>query len=208
MTRFLNAKYQDAEALSGRAISVAERLPERDDIDLAVIYSNHGDALSKIDAARAALQWALRDYDAHEPRDRPAVLEARERWGRFLIEHPRGAEDDAAAHEALHRVLADAQAAARYTAAARAHADLAQLALHRGDAAAAVDEVDIAARALREIQSDYDVRIDDELLLIKSEALAAPRRLPEARPRRNRHWRRHCAMTPLRARVCDAPARR
>jgi len=248
MTRFLNAEYQDAEALSGRAISVAERLAERDDSDLAVIYSNHGDALSKlgrfsdaegaydraadlarrtsgeqygtywralglhasmlylhgdreralamlesmlaaipsdwkattddtfareayaacltlegrsaeavplletalqvltarprhdydlrrlqsilgdaydaagrIDAARAALQWALRDYDAHEPRDRPAVLEARERWGRFLIEHPRGAE---------------------------------------GDAAAAVDEVDIAARALREIQSDYDVRID------------------------------------------------
>ena len=83
----LEGRSAEAVPLLETALQVLTARP-RHDYDLRRLQSILGDAYGaagRIDAARAALQWALRDYDAHEPRDRPAVLEALERWGRFLI---------------------------------------------------------------------------------------------------------------------------
>ena len=155
------------------------------DYDLRYLQLRLGEAYEQtdqIDAARASLQSAFQEYESHEPRGRPSVLEAQERWARFLIDHPRDAKDLETAVEVLHGVLIDAQRYGTFTvAAARAHIDLAQLALNRNRADDALGEVELAASALKEIRSLFDVRIKDELLLIKSEALAALNRLAEAR---------------------------
>ena len=43
-----DADYPESANLNERAIKVEEKLADRDDADLAVIYSNYGDALSKL----------------------------------------------------------------------------------------------------------------------------------------------------------------
>ena len=145
---------------------------------LGVAYRNVG----RFAQARDALAWALRDYESHEPADRPVVLEAQEQWGRLLLDHPRSAEDSAAARAALGRVIAAGGRTAAYTTAlAEAHADLARDWLRLGKTADAGREMTAAESALRRIKAEYDVRIADELLLLKGEILAAQGRLPEAR---------------------------
>ncbi len=140
------------------------------------------DAVGRTDDARSSLQAALEDYAAHEPGSRPAALEARERWARFLIDHPRGAQDEADARATLSGLLKDAASSARYTAApARAQADLAKLELRRADAAAAFQRIQFAEAALRDIQAVYDVRVAEEILLMRAEVLVALQRIPEAR---------------------------
>jgi eukaryotic-like serine/threonine-protein kinase len=132
------------------------------------------EGVGRVDEARDALQWALRDYEAHEPVDRPGVLEARVRWGSFLLQHPRGADDQAAAQAALGRVIADAGAAGRYTpAVAEAHMSLARLALRAGRVADARREVDAAEQALKEMRATYDVRLRDQLSQLKIATAAA-----------------------------------
>ena len=140
------------------------------------------DAVGRHEEARASLQLALGDYDAHEPHDRPEVLEVRERWAHVLLEYPRDDADMAAARDSLERVLTEGAAAAPHTAAlALAHEDLAQMALNSGQASAALQELQRAESALGRITAVYDVRIADDILLLRAEALAALRRLPEAR---------------------------
>jgi serine/threonine protein kinase/tetratricopeptide (TPR) repeat protein len=157
----------------------------RHDYDLRHAHLLLGDAYDgagRIDEARQALQWALHDYESSEPHSRPSVVESRERWARFLLDHPRTLADASAARTELNRVLVDAIAAAPYTTAlAEAHADLARMALNDGHAAAALSELSAAETALSRVKSVYDVRIADDLLLQKSEVLTALRRLPEAR---------------------------
>lgn len=174
----------EAVPLLEAALKVLAARP-RHDYDLRRLQSLLGNAyeeVARIDDARTALQWALQDYDTHESHGRPGVLEARERWARFLIDHPRGAGDAASANEALRQVLVDARAAAAYTVAvARTHADLARQALKSGHAADALKEANAADAALRQVRSVHDVRIEDEVMLVKSEALAAQQRLTEAR---------------------------
>ena len=75
----------------------------------------HTMRVGRTDDARQALQWSLHDYETNEPANRPGVLEARERWARFLLDHPRSEDDTAAAHADLKRVLADGAAASAYT---------------------------------------------------------------------------------------------
>jgi serine/threonine protein kinase/tetratricopeptide (TPR) repeat protein len=157
----------------------------RHDYDQRRVRQQLGDAYEgagRIDEAREALQSALRDYESNEPNARPGVVESRERWARFLLEHPRGSDDLAAARTALNDVLADGIAVAPYTTAlALAHADLAGIALNDGHAAAALRELTASESALGRVKSVYDVRIADDLVLLRSQILAALHRLPEAR---------------------------
>jgi serine/threonine protein kinase/tetratricopeptide (TPR) repeat protein len=149
---------------------------------LQMLLADAYEQIGRLDAARSSLQWALEDYEAHEPRGRPSVLEAQERWARFLIDHPRDPTDLDAAGKVLGRVVEDAQPVSRYTVArARAHIDLARLALADSRPDAGLLESDAAATALRDVQSVHDVRIEDDVVLVRAEALARLHRLPEAR---------------------------
>jgi len=136
----------------------------------------------RIDAARASLQAAVQDYEAHEPRGRPALLEAQEHWARFLIDHPQDAAEPDTAARLLQGVLVDAGPFGAFTVAvARARIDLARLALNRHRSGDALEEAERAADALRQVRSLHDVRLEDELTLVRSEALAALDRPDEAR---------------------------
>ena len=174
----------EAVPLLEAALEVLKERPqhEYDVRNLQLLLGDAYEQTGRIDAARSSLQSALRDYEAHEPHARPSVLEAQERWARFLIDHPRDAADLETADRELQGVLLDAQSSGAFTvAAARARIDLARLALSRSRYDDAQRETDRAADALRQVRSLYDVRIEDELLCIKSEALAALNRLPDAR---------------------------
>ena len=157
----------------------------RHDYDLRhvrLLLGNAYDGAGRIDEARDALQWVLSDYESNEPNGRPGVVESRERWARFLLDHPHGGDDLAVARAALSRVLTDGIAVAPYTTAlAEAHADLARMALNEGHAEAALSELNAAESALSRVKSVYDVRVADDLVLLNSEILTALRRLPEAR---------------------------
>ena len=174
----------EAVPLLEAALNVVSEHPQHD-YDLRHLQLLLGDAYdqtARIDAARSSLLSADHDYETHEPHGHPAVVEARERWARFLIDHPRDATDLETAARVLHGVLVDAQPVGTYTvAAARAHVDLAQLALNRNRSDEALYETQLAADALRQVRSLYDVRLEDEVMLIKSEVLAALGHLPEAR---------------------------
>jgi tetratricopeptide (TPR) repeat protein len=174
----------EAVPLLEAALKVLTEHPQHD-YDLRHLQLLLGDAYEqtgRIDSARASLQSAVQDYETHEPHGRPSVVEAEERWARFLIDHPRDATDLDMAPRVLRGVLVDAQPVGTFTvAAARAHLDLAQLALKRNRSDDALYETELAADALRQVRSLYDVRLEDEVMLIKSEALAALGHLPDAR---------------------------
>lgn len=184
--RFLTYDGRAAEAVPvlEAALKVLTAKP-RHDYDLRETHLWLGDAydaVGRIDDARQALQWSLHDYETNQPANRPGVLEARERWARFLLDHPRSEEDTAAAHAHLKRVLADGAATSTYTVAlVQAHGDLAHAALNAGQAAAALAELGAAKVELSRVKSVYDVRIADDLTLLQSSILAAMHRLPEAR---------------------------
>jgi tetratricopeptide (TPR) repeat protein len=96
-----------------------------------------------------------------------AVLGARERWARFLLDHG----DIAAASVELQDILRIAGDDARAPV-AMAHSDLARVALSRGDTRTALDE---SKRALALLERDaglYDVRIGPALWRIHATALA------------------------------------
>jgi eukaryotic-like serine/threonine-protein kinase len=174
----------DAIPLLEAALTVMTARPQHE-YDLRHLNLRLGEAYEqtgRIDAARAAFQSAFQDYETHEPHGRPSLVEAQERWARFLIDHPREATDLETSVKVLQGVLVDAQRFGPFTvAAARAHIDLAQLALNRKQYDDALQETELAAGALRQVRSLHDVRIEDELLLAKSEALASLSRLPDAR---------------------------
>jgi serine/threonine-protein kinase len=149
---------------------------------LRLLLADAYEQTGRIDAARSALQSAVEEYTAHEPRGRPSVVEAQERWARFLIDHPRDDTDLNTAIKVLGGVLLDAEHFSAYTVAAgRAHLDLARLALNAKRPEDALQEADMAAGVMRQVRSLYDVRIEDERILIKSAALAALNRLADAR---------------------------
>ena len=132
--------------------------------------------------ARPLFRLALDDAAGHLRPGHPAVLEVRERWARFLLDHPDAPQDEATARAALTQVIADGGPPARYTpAVALAHADLAMLALRGADLAAATAQMRAAKASLAQVQAVYDVRIGDELQLLESEVLAAKRQTDEAR---------------------------
>ncbi len=174
----------EAVPLLEAALQVLTERPQHD-YDLRQLRLLLGDAYEqtgRIDVARSSLESAFKEYVMREPPGRPSVVEAQERWARFLIDHPRDAADLETAARVLHEVLVDAQAFGIFTvAAARAHLDLAQSALNLNRPDDALHETELAANALRQVRSLYDVRLEDELILIKSEALAALNHLPEAR---------------------------
>ncbi len=174
----------EAVPLLEAGLKVLTERPQHD-YDLRHLQLLLGDAYEqtgRIDAARSSLQSAVEDYETHEPHGRPSVLEAQERWARFLIDHPRDGTDLETAARVLHRVLVDAQPVGAFTVApARAHVDLAQLALKQKRSDDALYETELAADVLRQVRSVYDVRLEDQLMLVKSEALAALEHLPEAR---------------------------
>jgi tetratricopeptide (TPR) repeat protein len=174
----------EAVPLLEAALKVLTERPQHD-YDLRHLRLRLGDAYEQtgwIDSARSSLQSAVQDYETHEPRGRPSVVEAQERWARFLIEHPREATDVETSVGLLQNVLADAQEFGAFTVApARAHIDLARVELHRNQPDHALLETELAESALRKVRSLYDVRIKDDLLLIKSEALAALNHVSDAR---------------------------
>jgi tetratricopeptide (TPR) repeat protein len=174
----------EAVPLLEAALKVRTERPQHD-YDLRRLQLRLGDAYEQtgqIDAARSSLQSALQDYEAHEAHGRPSVVEAQERWARFLIDHPREGTDPETSDRVLQGVLVGARQFGTFTVAeARAHIDLARLALNRDQPDHALQETELADRALREVQSLYDVRIEDDLLLIKSEALAALNDASDAR---------------------------
>lgn len=184
--RFLTEDGRAAEAvpLLESALKVLTARP-RHDYDLRetqLWLGNAYEAVGRTDDARQALQWSLHDFETNQPANRPGVLEARERWARFLLDHPRSEEDTAVAYANLKRVLADGAATSAYTVAlVQAHADLARAALHGGQAAAALAEFEAAEHELSQVRCVHDVRIADDLELLHSSILAAMQRLPEAR---------------------------
>jgi hypothetical protein len=52
LNRYQEAQYEAAATLNSRAVEVAKSIPDHDDMDLALIYANQGDVLSKLAACR------------------------------------------------------------------------------------------------------------------------------------------------------------
>lgn len=174
----------EAVPMMEKALRIVTERP-RHDYDLRHASTLLGDAYEgagRASDARPLLRLALDDAAGHLRPGHPAVLEVRERWARFLLDHPDAPQDEATARAALTQVIADGGPPARYTpAVALAHADLAMLALRGADLAAATAQMRAAKASLAQVQAVYDVRIGDELQLLESEVLAAKRQTDEAR---------------------------
>ncbi|HKC24269.1 MAG TPA: serine/threonine-protein kinase, partial [Thermoanaerobaculia bacterium] len=108
------------------------------DYDLREVRKELGDAYDGAGRpadARTMLKTSRDDYVAKEAPDSEWALKARERWGRFLLEHTRPGEADFRdAETELRDVLAKA-ARQPWAVTALAHGDLARLALARSDTA-------------------------------------------------------------------------
>jgi tetratricopeptide (TPR) repeat protein len=133
------------------------------------------DQVGRTDEARAALHAARDEWVRYGVPDGEFTLGARERWARFLLEHG-DLEGAQAECTTLLRVAADAPSAP----AAAAQADLARVALLRGDARAA-DQ--LSARAMQTIEAarqGYDVRMRTDIWLTRGEILLANGQKPQA----------------------------
>jgi serine/threonine-protein kinase len=131
-----------------------------------LILGDAYDRVGRIDDARTMIKASLDERIAKEPADGRTVLDARERWGRFLLDRN---DLDGAEHE-FREVLAQ-QHGRHIVIAALAEGDLARLALARGDVAVALEQSQRAVTAFDQVLGRRDVRSGPQLWLIRSAAL-------------------------------------
>jgi tetratricopeptide (TPR) repeat protein len=137
-----------------------------------------GDAYDKAGRtaeARGLLQAARDEWVRYGVPAGPQTLVARERWARFLLEH---GDADAATTEL--RTILQLAGDAKLGALAMAHADLARIALARGDSAAADTESAAAMHMLDAATPGYDVRNRPDVWMARAEVLLARGHKPQA----------------------------
>jgi serine/threonine-protein kinase len=141
------------------------------DFELSRLGLTLGDAYARAgraEDARRELMAALEARIASDSPDFQPLLAARERWGRFLL-----AQGDTAAAEAqFHEVLAQSHGHA-WAHVALAQADLATLALLKGDSTIAVQEAADAAKLFDRVEGFRDVRMGPFIWTIYARALLA-----------------------------------
>jgi hypothetical protein len=147
-----------------------------DDYNVREVRLSLGDAYDKanrVAEARERLQLSRDEYVAREAPGARWQMIARERWGRFLLDHsrPGSAEVDAAETE-FRAVTANAGERA-FTWEALAYAGLARVALARNQPAAALAASRQSLARLAQVQGLHDVRYGPQLWLILSDALLA-----------------------------------
>jgi serine/threonine protein kinase/tetratricopeptide (TPR) repeat protein len=182
LARYYYGERLAAEGRAQEAITQLEAarkpLTERPmrDFDLRKLRIALGDAYDRagrIDEAREIMSLAVQEFIAREPANSPDALEARERWARFNLDHQSEAGAQTAESSDLAKVIADAGARAADTSAvALAHADLARLAVARGDAGAAASESESSQRALDAVRALHDVRNQTYIWRVRSQVAA------------------------------------
>lgn len=157
-------------------------LPVRPE-DIRLALGDAYDQAGRTEAARSALHSAYALYLKQETLGNKNVLAARERWGRFLLDHARGDADRRLAAAEFTRVIADA-GTRPLLAVAAARAGLARLALQRGDHAAAVQLSQQSLNDLAAVRELHDLREDQHLRLLHADILAATGDAARAAPLR------------------------
>jgi serine/threonine-protein kinase len=146
------------------------------DSDVRGVRLHLGDAYDltqRVAEARERLQASRDEYMAKEPAGGRSQMRARERWGRFLLDHRRpGSADVDAAEVEFSAVTANAGKLA-YTSEALAYGGLARVALARSQPAAALAASQRSLARLAHVQGLHDVRYGPVLWLIHSDALLA-----------------------------------
>ena len=170
--------YAERLAAEGRAaeaipfLEAAERSyierPLRE-YDLRRVRQTLGDAYDRMGRAadaRRTLEAARAERLEKDAPDSIAVLSVRERWARFLMSQGEAAK----AHEELLVVVKLAGARDIFPR-ALSHADLAQLAMTRGDTPTALQESAAAIGVLERLTGLYDVRIGPMIWRVRAAAL-------------------------------------
>jgi len=124
------------------------------------------DQVGRTDQARAMLKSSLDERLAKDPPDAGTIRAARERWGRFLLDH-----GDAAGAEEQFRLVLAQEHGRRFASFALAHGGLARVYLQRGDSADADAESRAAVESFAQVTGRRDVRNGPYLWLIRSAAL-------------------------------------
>jgi ATP/maltotriose-dependent transcriptional regulator MalT len=146
------------------------------DTDVRMLRRALGDAYdltNRVAEARERLKASRDEYIAKEPAGARWQMKARERWGRFLLDHrgPGTADVDAAEAE-FRAVIANAGERA-YSWEALAYAGLARVALARGQPTPALAASRQSLARLAQIQGLHDVRYGPQLWLVLSDVLLA-----------------------------------
>jgi eukaryotic-like serine/threonine-protein kinase len=158
---------------SERALQ-ARPIHEWDVRRVSAILGDAYDRAGRVAQARTQLAAAYRESLQRDPAASDAQLAIRERWARFGFEHAQSARDITAAKVALRQLLQEAPQPARFTTAITlAHADLARIALTRGDGAAAMAEAAHADEALAAVQALHDVRLQVDIWRLRAQAAQA-----------------------------------
>jgi serine/threonine-protein kinase len=124
------------------------------------------DQVGRTDDAHSELDAATKEWIERFPADSFFVMQARERWGRFLLDHG----DEAGATAQFREVLAQAKDK-HFAPIAFAHGGLARIALTHGDVPAALSEAHVAIETFDHPTGLRDVRGGPYLWLIESAAL-------------------------------------
>jgi serine/threonine-protein kinase len=125
--------------------------------------------------ARALLQTARDDWVRYGVPAGALTLGGRERWARFLLDHGEPEAARAECNEILHVAAGAASAPA-----ALAQADLARLALARGDSTGADQLSAQAMQTIGAVTQGYDVRARTDVWLTRAESLLASGKKPQA----------------------------
>ena len=172
--------YADRLAAEGRAAEAIPLLEAAQKFYLAhpsvpyemrrnqLILGDAYDRAGRADEARAQIKASLDERIAKDPPAHRTVLTARERWGRFLLEHG----DSGGAQKQFDEVLAQAQGRT-LEAIALAHGGVARLATMRDDTAAAIESSRHAIDIFDHVTGVRDVRNGPYLWLIRARALRA-----------------------------------
>jgi tetratricopeptide (TPR) repeat protein len=146
------------------------------DSDVRGLRRTLGDAYdltNRVAEARERLQASRDEYVVREPAGARWQMRARERWGRFLLDHSGPGTADMDAAEAEFRAVTANAGERAYSWEALAYAGLARVALARGEPAQALAASRQSLARLSQIQGLYDVRFRPRLWLIFSDALLA-----------------------------------
>ncbi|MEO5560533.1 MAG: serine/threonine-protein kinase [Dokdonella sp.] len=131
-----------------------------------LILGDAYDRAGRTDEARTMIKASLDERIAKEAPDARTVIDARERWGRFLVDQ----HDLVGAEAQLREVMAKTHGRKIVTT-ALAESDLARLAMLRNDFPTALDASARAVDAFEHVLGRLDVRSGPMIWLIRSEVL-------------------------------------
>jgi predicted Ser/Thr protein kinase len=144
--------------------------------DVRRMRGDLGDAyerMNRIAEARERLQASRDEYIAKELSGARWQMRARERWGRFLLDHSSPGSADFAAAEAEFRAVTANVGPRAYSWEALAYGGLARVALARGEVSAALESSRQSLTRLAQMKGLHDVRYHPQLWLIYSDTLLA-----------------------------------